>query len=578
MRFFRQRYGRALGAAIAVGMVLVSAPAAADGRPGAAPSNVDWRHYGNDLGNTRFQDVDQITQANVAGLKPAWVFHTGLLDQGSSFEASPIEVGGTMYVSTGQDDVYALDAATGAQRWAYHPKDDMPPLDKLTVCCGEDNRGVAYGDGMIFIGRLDDQLVALNAETGAVVWKSTVADWTNNYSITMAPQYADGEVLVSMSGGDYQTRGAVQAYDARTGHLRWTFNTTEPATWAGDSWKSGGGNVWGNPTVDPKLGIAYVGTGNPGPDLYGGARAGQNFYTSSLVAVDLRDGHVRWAFQEVHHDLWDYDAPQPPVLFDVRRDGRSYQAVGHCNKDGEYFILDRATGKPIYPVQEVPVPTQPSWQDPWPTQPVSSVQNLTTHSVVGPVIPGMTAVPEFTPPQQEELAMQPGGVGGCGWPASAYSPRTGDVYYSAIYFPFVYLSSPSSGPTNTGGSSEEAPIPGAQLYTTIGATDTNTGKVTWSTRIPQVNSVSMAVAGNVLFYGTDNRTFHAVNPATGAPLWSFDGTTVPHAGGADAPPSVYVANGREYVVEAFGGNYNDRFSSNSPLGDAIVAFALPDHN
>ena len=331
----------------------------------------------------------------------------------------------------------------------------------------------------------------------------------------------------------------------------------------------------GNPTVDPRLGLVYIGTGNPGPDLYGGARGGKNLYTSSLVALDVRTGKVRWAFQEVHHDLWDYDAPQPAMLFDLHRNGRTYQAVGHCNKDGEYFILDRATGHPIYPVKEVPVPTQPSWQKPSPTQPVSSVEHLSEQSVNGPVIPGMSAVPEFTPPQQEELAMQPGGVGGCGWPAPAFSPRTGFLYYSAIYFPFVYLSSPASGPTNTGGSSEEAPIPGAQLYTTIGATNTSTGKTAWSKRIPQVNSANMAVAGDLLFYGTDNGVFHADDPATGHPLWSFDGTTVHNGGGATAPPSVYVANGREYVVEAFGGNFNDRFSSNSPLGDAIVAFALP---
>jgi len=574
MRSFRQRVGRVIVAALSASILLIPSHAGAS----ATPQNVDWRYYGNDQANTRYQNVDQINQANVAELKPAWVFHTGVLDSGSSFEASPIVVDGTMYVSTGKDDVFALDAATGAQKWAYHPAADMPPLDDITVCCGEDNRGVAYGDGMVFIGRLDDQLVALDAKTGAVAWKATVADWKNNYSITMAPQFADHKVIVSMSGGDYGTRGSVQAYDSRTGQLSWRFYTTEPSTWEGDSWKSGGGNVWGNPTVDARLGLVYLGTGNPGPDLYGGSRGGKNLYGSSLVAVDLYTGTVRWAFQEVHHDLWDYDAPQPPMLFDVHRGGRDYQAVGHCNKDGEYFILDRATGEPIFPVKEVPVPTQPSWQKPWPTQPVSAVEHLTTQNVHGPVLPSMTAAREFTPPQQEELAMQPGGVGGCGWPAPAYSPRTGYLYYSAIYFPFVYLSSPSSGPTNTGGSSEEAPIPGAQLHTTIGATNTTTGRIAWSKRIPQVNSVHMAVAGDVLFYGTDDGVFHGVNPQTGAPLWSFDGTTVPNGGGAAAPPSVYVTNGREYVVEAFGGNYNDRFSSKSTVGDAVIAFTLPANN
>ena len=544
----------------------------------AAPQNLDWRYYGNDLANTRFQNVDQINPANVTKLKPAWVFHTGLLDSATSFENSPIVVNGTMFVSTGHDDVFALDAATGAQRWAYHPEAQMPPLTKVNICCGQDSRGVAYGDGMIFLARLDNTLVALNANTGAVAWQSTVANYKDNYSITMAPQFADGEVIVGTSGADESTRGQVVAYDALTGRLRWRFYTTARGTWGGDSWKTGGASVWGNPTVDPSLGLVYVGTGNAGPDLYGGGRAGLDLYAASLIAIDLRTGHLRWSFQEVHHDLWDYDGSQPATLFDVRLAGRSYPAIGHCNKDGNYFILDRATGRPLFPVNEVPVPTQPSWQDPWPTQPVSTVQPLSTQTVTGPVGPGITAAAEFTPPQQRQLADQPGGVGGCTWPPSAYSPRTGDVYYAASYFPFVYTSSPASGPTNTGGSSEEAPAPGVQQYSFIGATSTSTGKVVWRTKFPQVDSSSMAVAGSLLFFGTDDQVFHAVSAATGAPLWSFDGATVANAGGADAPPAVYMVNGREYVVEAFGGNFNDRFSTTSPVGDAVIAFALPDRS
>ena len=578
-RHVRQRVRLALAATGAAAALIVplSLPATANTAhsAGAIPQNLDWRYYGNDLANTRFQNVDQINPANVAGLKPAWVFHTGVLDPGSSFENSPIVINGTMFVSSGHDDVFALNAATGAQQWAYHPS-DMPPLSQLNICCGQNSRGVAYGDGMIFLARLDDKLVALNAKTGAVAWETTVADSKANYTMTMAPQFADGEVIVGTAGADEGTRGQVVAYDALTGNLRWRFYTTQPGTWAGNSWQIGGASAWGNPTVDSSLGLVYVGTGNAGPDLYGGARAGLDLYSASLLAIDLRTGHVRWAFQEVHHDLWDYDGPQPATLFDVRLDGRSYPAIGHCNKDGNYFILDRATGRPIFPVNEVPVPTQPAWQDPWPTQPVSTVQPLSTETVTGPVGPGITAASEFTPPQQRQFADQPGGVGGCTWPPSAYSPRTGDVYYAASYFPFVYESSPASGLTNTGGSSEEAPAPGVQQYSLVGATSTRTGKVVWSTKLPQIDSSGMAVAGDVLFYGTDDEVFHAVSAATGAPLWSFDGSTVTNAGGADAPPAVYVVNGREYVVEAFGGNFNDRFSTISPVGDAVIAFALPD--
>lgn len=536
------------------------------------PRSVDWRYYGNDLANTRFQSVDQIDRANVAGLRPAWVFHTGLLDPATSFEDSPIIVDGTMYVSTGHDDVFALDAATGQQKWAYHP-DDMPPLTQLHICCGQDSRGVGYGGGMIFLARLDATLVALDARTGQVAWQTKVADWQDGYAMTMAAQVADGVVMVGLSGGEFKTRGALVAYDAETGRRLWTFQGTQPgATWAGNSWKTGGAPVWNTPAVDPRLGLVYLSTGNAAPDLYGADRAGDNLYTASVVALNLQTGNVRWAFQEVHHDIWDYDGPQAPVLFDVSQDGRTQPAVGHCNKDGNYFILNRVTGKPLFPVHEMPVPTEPSWQNPSPTQPMSSVEPLTPMTV-DPVPAGVTAAAEFTPPQEQPLAMQPGPDGGCEWPPGAYSPRTGNVYYNARYLPAAFSSHP--GNDSNFGSSAQEPPPGVVPYSILGATSVTSGKVRWSIQAPQLNASSMAVAGNLLFYGENNGMFHAVDAATGTTLWSFDGTSVNNGGGASAPPSIYVANGREYVVEAFGGNRNDRRRTPSPVGDAVVAFALP---
>src|SRR3954454_23481106 len=173
--------------------------------------NVNWRYYGNDLANTRFQNIDQITTSNASQLKVAWVFHTGVADNTTAFEGTPIVVDGRMYVSTGHDDVFALNAATGKQIWAYHPS-DMPPLSSLSVCCNNDNRGVAVGQGFVFEARLDATLVALNIGTGNQVWKATVDDWHNGYSLTMAPQYVNGMVIVGTSGGEYLTRGHVDAY------------------------------------------------------------------------------------------------------------------------------------------------------------------------------------------------------------------------------------------------------------------------------------------------------------------------------------------------------------------------------
>lgn len=540
-----------------------------------AAQTVNWRYYGSDLANTRFQGVDQINPSNVATLRPAWVFHTRLLDPATSFEDSPIIVNGTMYVSTGHDDVFALNAATGAVEWAYHPESQMPPLSQLSVCCGEDSRGVAYGDGKIFLVRLDAVLVALDAHTGKVTWQATVANWQDHFTMTMAPQFADGEVIVGLSGADYQTRDAVVAYGALTGSRLWTFHTTAAGpTWEGTSWQTGGGAVWDNPAVDPGLGLAYVTTGNAAPDLYGAKRAGQNLYTASLLALDLRTGRVRWYFQEVHHDLWDYDGPQPPMLFNVTVGGHTFPGVGHCNKNGNYYILNRATGQPLFPVTEKPVVTQPAWQNPWPTQPVSSVQPLTPMTV-GPVATGVTAVPQYTPPQQQQLAMQPAADGGCEWPPAAYSPRTRDVYYGANYVPALYKSKP--GTTSGFGSTVGGPVPGAHLpYTIIGATSTVTGKVKWSINSATLDESGLAVAGNLLFYGEDPGLFRAVNASTGARLWTFGDASVPNAGGADGAPSVYMVNGREYVVDVFGGDKQSReITGKSPVGDAVIAFALP---
>ena len=199
---------------------------------------LDWRRYGNDAANTRFQDVDQISPHNVSQLKPAWVFHTGVLDPKSSFESSPIVVNGTLYVTTGHDDVFALDATNGQKKWDYHALPDMPPLEKISLCCGRDNRGVTYGSGNVYLGRLDDNVVALDATTGAVRWKTAVVDWRDHYSITMAPQFVHGLVIVGVSGGEFLVRGQVIALNAATGSEVWRFYTTEPTTWAGDSWKT----------------------------------------------------------------------------------------------------------------------------------------------------------------------------------------------------------------------------------------------------------------------------------------------------------------------------------------------------
>jgi alcohol dehydrogenase (cytochrome c) len=558
----RRRFFTAAGAAsaaLAALALLPAAGAATSPATAAGSQNLNWRYYGDDLANTRYQNVDQINPSNVAGLEPAWVFRTGISNRQ---EVSPIVVDGIMYITDGQDDVFALDAATGAEKWAYHPV--LPPAGQLPIGPGlQVNRGVADGDGMVFVAQLDGKLVALNAHTGTVAWVRTVASYQNQFWMSMAPQYVDGEVIVGTSGADVEAPCFVAAYSAGDGQPLWTFETTPPGpTWAGDSWKTGGGSVWNTPAADPRLGLIYVDVGNPGPDLLGVNRAGKNLYTDSIVALDLRTGKLRWYYQEVHHDLWDYDSAQAVMLFSVTLNGHTYPALGEGNKDGQYFILNRVTGQPLFPVQEMPVPTGPSWQHAWPTQPVSAVQPVTPLTV-GPLPSGYTAAPQFTSPQPETLVEQPGADGGMQWTSAAYSPRTADVYYGTGHAPVAYQATPTS--TSPLGSTYTADLPApTQYYTVIGATSTITGKVVWKTAAP-LGLSSVAVAGDLLFYGTADMQFHAVNAATGAPLWTFNGAD---AGVPIAPASIYTVDGREYVVEAFGG-------LKSSLSGAVIAFALP---
>src|SRR5258707_12368652 len=232
-------------------------------------NKMDWPNHGNDLANTRFQDVDQINRSNVGDLRVAWVFHTGVLDELAELQGSPIVVDGQLYVTDGHDNLFALDPATGGLIWSYRPLEipgEMPPLDEISVCCGRNNKGVAVGDGMVFYGRLDDVVVALDAETGAVIWRTRLASFRDHYAINNAPQFTDGLVIVSVSGGEFEVRGQVFALDADTGSVRWRFFTTLPQSYAGTSYLRGGAAVWNPPAIDGDLGLFYVLPGKAPPD------------------------------------------------------------------------------------------------------------------------------------------------------------------------------------------------------------------------------------------------------------------------------------------------------------------------
>jgi alcohol dehydrogenase (cytochrome c) len=329
------------------------------------------------------------------------------------------------------------------------------------------------------------------------------------------------------------------------------------------------------------LGLIFVVTGNAAPNILGQDRAGDNLFATSIVALDLKTGKPKWHFQAVHHDIWDYDSAQPVVLFplekDGEKDGKSFKALGHCSKNGQYYILDRVTGEAIFPVAEVPVPSGPGFQKAAPTQPFSAVEPLTplrfdqlspaempnttviNATFSGLFAPGQTGVvlsPQYTPPDETLRLIMPGDDGGCEWNPAAFSPRTKFVYYGARHEPHLFKTRPGNtdliGDLHLGSTFINR-VPGSKPFGLYGATDTRTGKVVWKIRVPQPAKSGVLVAGDLVFFGEGNGKFHAANARTGEMLFTFDApASVTNAGGAAASPIAYLADGREFIVNAFG--------------------------
>jgi PQQ-dependent dehydrogenase (methanol/ethanol family) len=279
--------------------------------------------------------------------------------------------------------VFAVDLESGKILWQYKANLN----EKIsTVCCGWLNRGVALGDGMVFEGQLDGKVVALDAKSGETVWTRQLTNWQKGQTITAAPIYADGRIYLGVVGADLGTRSFVEAMDAETGKSVWRFYTIPaPGEPGGDSWpqgtdayKHGGGAIWQAPAYDPDLGLIYFSTGNAGPDWDGSVRAGANKWAASIVAIDADTGKFKWGFQEVHHDIWDYDAASPVVLFEGS-DGT--KGIAQAGKTGWLYTLDRETGEPLYGIDEKPV-LQDAEQKTAATQPIPRSGEFIPHEPV----------------------------------------------------------------------------------------------------------------------------------------------------------------------------------------------------
>ncbi|MGH7153122.1 MAG: pyrroloquinoline quinone-dependent dehydrogenase [Acetobacteraceae bacterium] len=528
-------------------------------RLGAAQNTSDWLLYGRTYDNQRFSPLTEIKAANVKELRPVAIIQTGVAN---SFEVSPIEVNGILYISTADNHVQAYDATTGKELWAYTPE-----LNFSSLCCGHESRGVAVAYGKVFMATLDARVMALDASTGKVLWTAhPVADRTNatQYSFTMAPQIYDGVVIVGSSGAEYPTRGFVAGLDANTGKQLWMFHTTaapgEPGgdTWSADSWKVGGGSVWNTPAIDPANGLLIFAEGNPNPDNWGDSRKGANAYTDSIVALHVKDGTLAWWYQEVPHDMWDYDATGPVVLLNAKDgSGKMVQAAAEAGKEGQVFIVNRRNGQLIRKSAPFVMQSSTMW----------------------------------TVPGEKPVLIYPGAQGGNEWSPEAFSAQTRYFYVMGTNQAWKYEAHPPGVKTAdnskllglglTLGSvlqpiTEPHPSGTIPPTGTLSAVDVDTGQIAWQYKsdLPMVGGVT-TTAGNLVFGGEMNGDFDAFDAKSGRKLWSFN-----LGAGVQAPPVTYSVDGVQYVAVAAGGNAangNPEIMERlgKQYGDAIAIFALP---
>jgi quinohemoprotein ethanol dehydrogenase len=542
------------------------------------PPRDGWLTNGGNYFNQRYSPLKAIDRSNVAQLKGVWRTHLNGSGVGSQYSGSaqPIVHDGRIFIVTGANDVFALDIATGAIAWQYAARLDA---GVSSVCCGWTNRGAGLADGKLFFGTLDGRLIALDEKTGRELWSVQAERWQDGYSITSAPLYYEGMVITGFAGAEYGVRGKVKAFDANNGKPLWTFHTipgpgeTGHETWPANSnaWQRGGGTVWQTPAVDPGLGLIYFSTGNPGPDFNGGVRPGDNLFTASIVAVEARTGKYRWHFQQVHHDIWDYDAPNPVVLFDAVIGGMQRKGLAQVGKTGWAYLLDRATGKPLIGIDERAVP-QEARQKTAATQPYPRGDAIVPQHVdIAPegfelVNGGRIFTPFFG---EKGVIASPSLYGGANWPPSSYDPVRHQLFVCASDVPGNF----------TGGHKDNEPTPlgkeylgGAVGFATLprsgifAALDVRTNKLVWRQRwVDQCYSGSAATAGGLVFVGRNDGRLTALDSDNGRMLWQFQ-----TGAGMNATASVFEQGGKQYVVAYSAGNV----LAGTAKGDSVWLFGL----
>jgi quinoprotein glucose dehydrogenase len=592
-------------------------------------SHGDWPAYAN-AGGTRYSSLRDIDRTNVGRLEVAWTYHTGETtfakdsEQKSTFEVTPIVVDGTMFLSTGFNKVIALDASTGREKWIFEPL-----LDRNADYSEVTSRGVTYwGEGKrIFEGTIDARLIALDAITGRLATEFGNGGTVDlkagidhvrpgDYQVTSPPAVIGDLVVIGSAIGDNGAaeleRGVVRAYDARTGALRWTFDPIAHEQ------HTGAANAWAPITADPESGMVFIPTSSPSPDYYGGLRLGKNEFANSIVAIRADTGAVVWHFQVVHHDLWDYDVATQPVLVEVH----GVKAVAVGTKMGHLFFFNRATGAPLFPIEERAVPASDvEGEQAWPTQPFPTMpppivpQQLKGDDVFGvddadraacrTLIASLRSDGMFTPPSIRGTLEVPGNIGGMHWGGMSYDPvrhilvaNTNRLAALVRLIPRADYEADrarSKGERIFGEYNGMRGTPFAMYRTIIlspkgvpctpppwgalTAIDVDQGAVRWETPFGSVNPIpnlppnigspnlggSLTSGGVVFIAAAMDEVFRAFDIETGKELWH---ASLPAS--AQASPMTYRAGGKQFVVIAAGGHGK----LHTKRGDAVVAFAI----
>ncbi len=541
----------------------------------ASASAQNWPVYGGDTGNTRFSPSTQINAANVSKLKVDWVLQLGSL---RSQESTPILVGDTLYVTSsfGPKNLFAVNAKTGTVKWRYSP--EVPKGIDQFACCDVNNRGVAHANGKIFVGRLDSNVVALDAATGKELWKTAIVDYTQGSVITSPPTLVKNLVITGYGGGEYGVRGSLVALDQNTGKEVWRTYTVPGSgekgseTWKGDSGKFGGGAAWHIGSYDPKLNLVYYGTSNPSPwsaSVRGNdsSEIGQysNLYTASVLALDADTGKIAWHYQFTPHDAWDYDGVNELVFADLPVNGKTTPVLMQANRNGFFYVIERANGKLVSAKPYVEGVNWATGIDMKTGTPIEAAGNVKR--------PGMG---------RKAANICPNLIGGKNWMPMSYDAQTGLVYIPTMnlcmdlegiqadykrgtFFLGVNFDLGKVGPGGHMG--------GLKAWNPV------TQKEVWFNKdeLP-FSGGTMSTAGGVVFQGDIKGWFKAVDAKTGKLLWKFN-----TGSGITAAPMTYTLDGKQYIavvsgrtlsIPAFFGALGERMVDASPEGGALYVFSL----